>query len=160
MSSIPDQYSLSQLSLPGTHNTCARYEPLSGTARCQALSLKEQLHAGIRFLDIRCRHLDNGFVIHHGAIYQNMDFDAVLSTCSDFLHKYPSESIIISVKEEYNPSNNTRSFEQTFDDYVKRYKGDWYLDAAIPTMQQARGKLVLLRRFTASQVPKGIDASH
>ncbi len=160
MATMPDQVSLSLLSLPGAHNAGARYEPVGGTARCQALSISEQLHAGIRFLDIRCRHTSNNFVIHHGAVYQNMDFDDVLRACTEFLDRHPSECVIISIKEEYTPSRNTRSFEQTFDAYTQRYAGKWYLGANVPTLQQARGKLVLLRRFNAQRTPKGIDASH
>lgn len=159
MATIPGEVSLSQLSLPGAHNAAARYEPIGGTARCQALTISEQLHAGIRFLDIRCRHTGNGFLIHHGYVYQHMDFDDVMKACTKFLEQYPSECIIMSIKEEFNPSHNTRSFEQTFDDYARRYAGKWYLGAGIPTLAQARGKVVLLRRFTAQQLPKGIDAA-
>lgn len=159
MASLPDQVSLSQLSLPGSHNAAARYEHIGGTARCQALTISEQLHAGIRFLDIRCRHTDDGFVIHHGYVYQNMDFDDVMKSCTKFLEQYPSECVIMSIKEEYTPAHNTRSFEQTFDAYARRYAGKWYLGATVPTLQQARGRIVLLRRFTAQQLPKGIDAS-
>jgi len=159
MATIPGQISLSQLSLPGSHNAGARYEHIGGTARCQALTISEQLHAGIRFLDIRCRHTDNSFFIHHGYVYQNMDFNDVMKACTAFLEQYPSECIIMSIKEEFNPSNNTRSFEQTFDEYARRYAGKWYLGAGVPTLEQARGKVVLLRRFTAQQLPKGIDAS-
>jgi 1-phosphatidylinositol phosphodiesterase len=88
-----------------------------------------------------------------------MDFDDVMKACTKFLEQYPSESIIMSIKEEYTPVHNTRSFEQTFDTYAHRYAGKWYLGATVPTLQQARGKVVLLRRFTAQQLPKGIDAS-
>jgi 1-phosphatidylinositol phosphodiesterase len=88
-----------------------------------------------------------------------MDFNDVMKTCTEFLEQYPSECIIMSIKEECTPFHNTRSFEQTFDDYARRYANRWYLGAAVPTLQQARGKVVLLRRFAAQQLPKGIDAS-
>ncbi|WP_188316034.1 phosphatidylinositol-specific phospholipase C [Chitinophaga agrisoli] len=158
MAAIPNNYRLTQLSLPGTHNACARYEPLRGTAKCQRLTVDEQLNAGIRFLDIRCRHIDNTFSIYHGAIYQKQDLDAVLAACSTFLDKHPSECIIVSIKEEYHPANNTRSFEATFGDYAQRYAGKWYLGTTVPPLEQVRGKIVLLRRFEARR-PIGIDAS-
>jgi 1-phosphatidylinositol phosphodiesterase len=65
----------------------------------------------------------------------------------------------MSIKEEYRPANNTRSFEDTFDDYLQHATGKWYLGATVPPISQVRGKIVLLRRFEASHIPKGIDAS-
>jgi len=65
MASLNSGLYLSQFSIPGTHETMALYESLSGTAKCQNLSLSSQLDAGVRFVDIRCRHLNNTFVIHH-----------------------------------------------------------------------------------------------
>ncbi|MEK7949241.1 phosphatidylinositol-specific phospholipase C domain-containing protein [Luteolibacter soli] len=151
---------LSQYSLPGTHDSGARYEPLSGTAKCQNLTIAEQLNAGVRFLDIRCRHLNDAFVIHHGQVYQNINFADVLNDTIGFLNANPGEAVIMSVKEEYDPSGNTRSFEATFDAYTSQSPGKWYLGASIPTLDAARGKIVLFRRFGASSTPKGIDASN
>ena len=61
MSAVNDSLKLSAISIPGTHDSGARYDPplLSGTAKCQDLTIREQLNAGTRFLDIRCRHIDN-----------------------------------------------------------------------------------------------------
>ncbi|MDR4951404.1 phosphatidylinositol-specific phospholipase C [Chryseobacterium sp. ES2] len=160
MSGLQDNISISKISIPGTHDSGARVDPpvLSGTAKTQDLSIAEQLNAGVRFLDIRCRHIDNAFAIHHGAIYQNLNFDDVLNACYAFLNSHPSETIIMSVKEEYDPSNNTRSFEQTFDAYVQKNPSKWDLGANIPTLGSVRGKIKLLRRFS-SGTTKGINAS-
>lgn len=149
---------LSQFSIPGTHDSGARFEPISGTAKCQNLTITEQLNAGVRFLDIRCRHIDDAFTIHHGAIYQNLNFADVLNATLGFLNANPGETVIMSVKEEHTPSNNTRSFEATFDAYVAQTPTRWALGANIPTLTEARGKIVLFRRFGASS-PKGINAS-
>lgn len=158
MSAIDDSRNLSSLSIPGTHDSGARFEPIGGTAKCQNLTIADQLNNGIRFLDIRCRHIDDAFAIHHGSIYQNMNFDDVLTACKTFMQAHPTEAIIMSVKEEYNASNTTRSFEATFDSYVARYPGLFSLTATMPTLGDARGKIVLLRRFSATGTPKGIDA--
>lgn len=160
MASVADAVNLTQLSIPGSHDAGARYEPVSGTAKCQNLTIGDQLNAGIRFLDIRCRHIDNAFAIHHGSIYQNLNFDDVLNACFTFLNLNPGECIVMSVKEEYDPSNNTRTFEQTFDSYVQKNPSQWYTGASVPTLGQVRGKIVLLRRFAASVTPKGIDATN
>lgn len=159
MAALPDNVSIAQLSIPGTHDSGARTEPVSGTAKCQNLSVADQLSAGVRFLDIRCRHIDNSFAIHHGAIYQNLNFNDVLNACISFLNSNPSESIIMSVKEEHTPSNNTRSFEQTFDSYVAQNSSKWDLGTGIPNLGTVRGKIKLLRRFGTGS-PKGIDATN
>ncbi|WP_431610467.1 phosphatidylinositol-specific phospholipase C [Chryseobacterium sp. 'Rf worker isolate 10'] len=160
MSGLQDNISLSKISIPGTHDSGARVDApvVSGTAKTQNLSIAEQLNAGVRFLDIRCRHIDNSFAIHHGAIYQNLNFDDVLNACYTFLSSHPSETIIMSVKEEYDASNTTRSFEQTFDSYVQKNPSKWDLGANIPTLGSVRGKIKLLRRFS-SGTTKGINAS-
>jgi 1-phosphatidylinositol phosphodiesterase len=152
--------SLSQLSIPGTHDSGARVEPVSGTAKCQDLSITDQLSAGVRFLDIRCRHVDNTFAIHHGSVYQNMNFTDVLNMVVGFLNSNPTECVLMSVKEEYDPSNNTRSFEETFDAYRQLNPEKWYINEAVPTLSQARGRIVLLRRFGAGGLPKGINATN
>ncbi|PXW10361.1 1-phosphatidylinositol phosphodiesterase [Chryseobacterium sp. CBTAP 102] len=160
MSGLQDNISISKISIPGTHDSGARVDApvISGTAKTQDLSIAEQLNAGVRFLDIRCRHIDNAFTIHHGAIYQNLNFDDVLNACYAFLNSHPSETIIMSVKEEYDASNTTRSFEQTFDSYVQKNPSKWDLGANIPTLGAVRGKIKLLRRFS-SGITKGINAS-
>ncbi|MBV8328234.1 phosphatidylinositol-specific phospholipase C [Chryseobacterium sp.] len=160
MSGLQDNISIARISIPGTHDSGARVDApvVSGTAKTQDLSIAEQLNAGVRFLDIRCRHIDNSFTIHHGAIYQNLNFDDVLNACYSFLESHPSETIIMSVKEEYDASNTTRSFEKTFDSYVQKKPSRWNLGTNIPTLGNIRGKIQLLRRFSA-ETAKGINAT-
>ena len=159
MSSASGDLPLTRFSIPGTHDAGALYEPLSGTTKCQNLTLTEQLNAGVRFLDIRCRHVNNGFLIHHGLVYQKINFDDVLHVVTGFLTNNPTETVIMSVKEEYDPKGNTRTFEATFDSYVAKSPGKWLLTSNIPTLDQARGKIVLFRRFPATSIPKGLDLS-
>lgn len=158
MRAVAGRTSLADLSIPGTHDSCALRETVPGTAKCQNLTLTEQLRAGVRFIDVRCRHLDDTFEIHHDIVYQEMSFDDVLAQVLSFLQAHPSETLLMSVKEEYKPEGNSRSFEQTFDAYVRKHPERWHLGTALPTLDAVRGKIVLVRRFAAS-APKGIDAS-
>jgi 1-phosphatidylinositol phosphodiesterase len=160
MSTLDGTLPLSQFSIPGTHDSGATVEPISGTAKAQNLSIGDQLNAGIRFLDVRCRHINNAFAIHHGQVYQNLNFDDVLNATFGFLNSNPNETVIMSVKQEYTDSGDTRSFEDTFDAYVAQNPTKWLLTSSIPTLSAARGKIVLFRRFGASRTPKGIDASN
>src|SRR5262245_40310359 len=72
MAAVKDETPISKLSIPGTHETMARYgviplppglpapvfPPLSfldDMVICQSMSLEDQLISGVRVLDIRCR---------------------------------------------------------------------------------------------------------
>lgn len=157
MGSIGDNRNLASLSIPGTHDSGALYEPVAGTAKCQDQSIANQLNMGVRFLDIRCRHIDNLFTIHHGSVYQNQNFQDVLNTCISFLNNNPTETILMSVKEEYDASNTSRSFAETFDTYVNQNPSKWYTGNTIPNLKDVRGKIVLVRRFGGTN--KGIDCT-
>ena len=159
MEPIADSAALSELSIPGTHESLALYEPLVGTAKCQVLSLAAQLDAGVRYVDVRCRHLENAFQIFHGPVFEQQTFDDVVATVLGFLDEHPSETLIMSIKEESTPDGSTRSFEDTFASYVARAPDRWYLGTSLPRLGEARGKIVLLRRFSATSSALGIDAS-
>lgn len=147
MSSIDGEKFLHELSIPGTHDSGALVETVRGTAKCQNLSIEQQLQSGVRFLDIRCRHIGDAFAIHHGPVYQELNFTDVLQSVTAFLLANPSETVIMSVKEEYSPEGNTRSFAETFISYVERNPRIWHLGPEVPKLNDVRGKIVLLRRF-------------
>ena len=158
MSRISDEVRLSSLTIPGTHNSAALREPLAGTAKCQSLTLSEQLAAGVRFFDLRCCHQQDEFHIYHGPISQNLSFEAVLQTMRSFLRKHPRESLIVSIKQEHRPQGNSRSFSETLQAYIEQQPQAWYREAAIPRLGDVRGKMVLLSRFQAAG-PMGIPAT-
>jgi len=162
MSFISDSASLGELTLPGSHDSGAMVEPIAGTARCQSLSVRDQLAIGVRYLDIRLRQIDNALVVHHGSVYQNQNFDDVLGQVIGFLQVHPSEAVVMEVSSEYTPANNTESYEQTFLRYVDNpgYAAYWSRRGQIPTLGEVRGKIVLLRRFAGSAGGAGgIDAT-
>lgn len=156
MAAQEDTRTLASLSIPGTHDAGARFEPIAGLAKTQELTIAEQLEAGVRFFDVRCRHYEDGFLIYHGAVDQNQTYAEVLATMTGFLDGHPDEVVIVSVQEEATPDKNTRSFEATFDSYLDPTR--WALGATIPTLGDVRGKLVLLRRFAAGKA-LGLDAT-
>jgi 1-phosphatidylinositol phosphodiesterase len=148
MSKVDGSKSLYDMSIPGTHATCALYG--GDAAQTQKKTLKAQLNDGIRFVDIRCRQIEDTFAIHHDLVYEKINFgDGVLKVCLEFLADHPKEAIIMSVKPEYTPVNNKLTFEQVFDKYIKDYqcKNQWYFDDTVPTLDDVRGKIVLFRRF-------------
>ena len=159
MASIADERALTELSIPGTHESASLHEPIPGAGQCQRLTLAEQLEAGVRYFDIRCRHLDNMFGIFHGPLDEQQTFDDVLATMSTFLDAHPTETVIMSIKEEGAADSTALTFEQVYASYVAKAPDRWYLGDAVPALGDVRGQIVLLRRFTALASPLGIDAS-
>jgi 1-phosphatidylinositol phosphodiesterase len=159
MASLPDSANLASLTIPGTHDSGAQHEPAAGIAKTQNLTFADQLEAGVRYFDVRCRNFDDQFLIYHGSIDQSQTYDDVLAAMYSFLAAHPKETIIISVKEELAAQGATMTFEQVFDNYVAQHPERWYLGATVPALGDVRGKLVLLRRFDADASPLGIAAA-
>jgi PKD repeat protein len=161
MAGIDGTKRLSQLSIPGTHDSGALYDhPLAaGTAKCQSNSIAQQLSFGVRFLDIRCYNSNDVFYIYHGSVDQKQTFPQVLDQVIGFLNTNSTECVIMSVKEETTATNPTLGFEDRFDYYRTLNPTKWYTNSSVPALSNARGKIVLLRRFSATHLPKGIDAT-
>lgn len=158
MSWVPDHMKLSELSVPGTHDTMSRYG--GDLVETHELTLRAQLDAGIRLVDIRCRHIEDTFAIHHGEKFQHAYFGSdVLKVCQEFLTANPTETILMRIREEYEPADNTRTFNETFNWYRTQttygnviwpiYEG--YLDYRsgnyhkMPTLGEVRGKVVVIQ---------------
>ncbi|MET8181725.1 phosphatidylinositol-specific phospholipase C [Streptomyces sp. NPDC005336] len=143
LSAIADATPVQRLTLPGTHDSGARYG--GPWTECQNTTIADQLNSGIRFLDIRCRAFDNAFPIHHGAFYQHLNFDDVLGACRSFLSAHPSETVLMRVKQEYS-EESAAEFRRIFDTYLdgKGWRSLFRLDSTLPTLGQARGRVVLL----------------
>jgi hypothetical protein len=153
MSKLPDSRMLSQLSIPGTHDTMTygAVGYIVPHVQTQTMSLMDQLNAGIRYLDIRVGPVDPGnpsdpnnevdLELVHGPVPLQMGFnDDVVKTCEDFLSAHPSETIVMSIGNEGNAPDI---------DYIVRShvngadKNFWYSKTFVPTLGDARGKIVL-----------------
>ncbi|XP_048848894.1 1-phosphatidylinositol phosphodiesterase isoform X2 [Brienomyrus brachyistius] len=144
MASVPDSRPLSEVTLPGSHNTMARYG--GAPIRCQSWPLALQLRAGVRFLDVRVRHVKGNLTIHHGVVYQRAHFGDVLEDVAAFLHERPTEAVLMRLKEEFSETNDIYGSVVS---YIHRY-AHWDLlwhSRLVPTMTQARGKLIVLQDF-------------
>lgn len=161
MSQINDTQLLSQLSIPGTHDSASFRSNVygAGFTQTQSWNIREQLDHGIRFLDARCRLINDVFTLHHGAVFLKQQFGDLLNTCIDFLNRNPSEFILLSVKQEHTTESSTKSFSKIMrDSYVGPHSKIFYLENKIPPLRDIRGKIVLLRRYSGDKI--GIDVSH
>lgn len=155
MASIPDDRLLSEITMPGTHNTMALYGGVY--AECQTWSLASQLRAGVRFLDIRVRHVNGNLTIHHGVSYQRAHFGDVLEGVTDFLQEYPTETVLMRLKEEFS---ETGDIYGAVVDYINRYS-NWDLlwhSRLVPTMSEARGKIIILQNFNGPDLGMRYDS--
>jgi 1-phosphatidylinositol phosphodiesterase len=99
MRDIPDDAEVLSLSIPGTHNSCS-IGGILGFSKTQDLDLSDQLDAGVRFLDIRLSHYQDNLFVHHDVVHMGKCYADVLAVCSTFLRLYPSETVLMSVKDE------------------------------------------------------------
>ncbi|AIN19247.1 phosphatidylinositol-specific phospholipase C, X domain protein [Yersinia rochesterensis] len=160
MSRLSDSQLLSQISIPGTHDSASfRSNVLgAGFTQTQTWNIREQLEHGIRFLDARCRLINNVFTMHHGAVFLKQQFGDFLTTCIDFIKRNPTEFIILSVKQEHTTEKSTKGFNEIMQErYINPHNKLFYLQNKIPSIGDVRGKIVLLRRYSGDKV--GINAS-
>jgi len=156
MRELRDDLPLAALSIPGTHNS-PTYHVALPSVRCQAVSPAEQLRNGVRFFDIRVQPESpddgskDGLILVHGvfpvSLTGNKYFRDLIKDTEQFLQENPSETVIISVKRE-GPGTHT---DQQLSLILKNhYAGDenrWFTQPRVPTLGEARGKIVLMRRF-------------
>ncbi|SNB46286.1 phosphatidylinositol-specific phospholipase C [Geobacter sp. DSM 9736] len=150
MGLISDDTPISRLTIPGTHDTGTYTSHAidgAGFVKTQNMSISEQLKAGVRFLDIRGRLYRDSIVIHHEDFYLHLNLTDVINDCRAFLKDHPSETILMSLKDEYDHYLPSLTYYHAFLRYHDRDPDLWYLGNSIPLLGDVRGKIVLLRRF-------------
>ncbi len=159
MQKLPDNRLVSELSIPGTHETLAIHGGLFTETQenfgDSAETLTAQLNAGIRMIDIRARINDgNTFTVHHGAEYQNANFDDVLNKLQDFLKAHQGETVLMRLKQECTgeigsctDAGGQASFQDIFDKYRRPIFWEPSVQrnsrASMPALKDVRGKVIL-----------------
>lgn len=162
---VPDGVLLSQLAIPGTHNSAACHFSLP-SVQCQGATVTEQLKHGIRFFDIRvtrpffsgsCGNAFSGdpddLQVIHGKFPARIPFSVkledVLNEIYAFVQQHPSEVPIVSIKMEGNTSiwNGDEFPDLIWKRFIAPAQERWFLEDTIPTVGQSRGKVFLFRRF-------------
>ena len=158
---LPDSLSIAQLSIPGSHDTMSLFG--GDLVETQSLSLRAQLDAGIRALDIRARHYEDFFTIHHGTVYQEVTFGEVLDIIQDFLNDNPSETVIMRLGDVGvpEPEDPIGTYEDVFLNYDGWNPGlfwhppTWGTNTLpnIPTLGDVRGQIVIMQDFFVGATP-------
>ena len=141
MQNIPDETKLSEMTIPGTHDSCSLYGICC--ARTQTWTLTEQMKAGIRFFDIRLRLYNNTLRAFHAFVDQRDTFDIILVYALNFLNQYPSETIIMQIITEYKAKNCTKNMQELYEEYTKNCKNKIYVyQNEDVTLGEIRGKIL------------------
>ncbi|QHV47620.1 phosphatidylinositol-specific phospholipase C (plasmid) [Bacillus cereus] len=161
MSELEDSKKISELSIPGTHGSMALHGASifdENLTKNQTMNLSQQLHSGIRYVDMRVKRVKDSFAMHHGIVYQKAMFEDVLKDTIQFLREHPKETILMRLKEDTDPEAGSQSFEQILKKYKERNVSYIWDPNSVaspeknnPQLGDVRGKIVLLQNFTASQ---------
>ncbi|CAH0049706.1 unnamed protein product [Clonostachys solani] len=173
MDKLHNDWPLGSLSIPGTHNspTCHKALP---SVRCQAVSVREQLDNGVRFLDIRVSAdpEDPTLSLVHSAFPVSLTgtkyFGDMLDDIYEFLDQNGSETVIMSVKREGNgKANDEQMSKHLKGNYIDKKPERWATEPRVPRLGEVRGRILLVRRFNLDEELKhewdgrgfGIDAA-
>ncbi|KAF5381709.1 hypothetical protein D9615_005557 [Tricholomella constricta] len=158
MKALDDELLLNEITIPGTHNSCSIWGDFifiaNDWAACQSAGhgISWQLNAGIRFLDLRSRwnSRESYLQMCHGIWNTNTRLDDVIRELCLFLHNHLTETILVSIRCE---AGDGPAFAQAVHDLIHTNKHHWFLGTSIPSLQTARGKIVLFRRYDEANAP-------
>ena len=166
MAQLPDDAVLSSVNLPGSHDagTASIFEDFMAQASftsCQKYYYEEQLNSGVRSFDIRCSAksddaaLSDVRIIHGSETWacDNRDGTAltlenILNESVRFLNEHPTETIVMMVKPD---DGSTAGLAKAIGGFIKSEvtadKCHVWTGNEIPSVKEARGKIVFLRRY-------------
>ena len=148
MANLDDNLKITQINLPGTHDSGTKNVNFVSSAQCQDTTILQQLEMGIRFLDIRLKaNSDKSLKVVHGTLADcNLTLDAVLKDCYDFLDTHKTETIIMCMKKDAEDETEAQ-IQEYVQDYIDRNASYWSLQNGKSDLKDVRGKIVLARRY-------------
>jgi hypothetical protein len=154
MKYVSDDLSITQMTIPGTHDSYACKDKVPAVSRefaqTQLYSLTQQLELGVRYLDLRVG--DPHLTMVHGklcALYGTLP--QALDEVWQFLQKHSTEAVLISIKwddDKDDMAHDTSLRDTLWDTWERNH---WYKDSTWPLLKDARGKAILLRRFDSEK---------
>lgn len=154
MSRIDSDVYLSELSIPGSHESCATIAV--PWVQCQNISIEDQLNSGLRYFDFRCGVSFGTLYLFHGRSPLGFSLTDVLARMYVWLARAQQEAVIVQIKMEGGSGNET-AFEKLLRSEFTGNAKFWALGNTIPKLRAVRGKIQLMRRFHISTGTLGID---
>lgn len=139
---------LSEITIPGTHCSATyNFDDSMNHLKHQNYSLLEQLHDGIRFLDMElaCTHAeDYSLSVIHDRYHCQINFEQVLLTCKNFLLRNPTELICLQISHRETKFLN---FKRNFMHHLEKFLTDgdqiyYYEGDKNTSLRELRGKIV------------------
>lgn len=178
MKNLPDTMQISQINLPGTHDSGCFYiaRGVQFTAQTQEWTIKQQLEHGIRFFDIRlglrdktnenkdpfylrlCHGITDCYEDSHR--YYQLLLTDVMKTVEDFLTKYPSETVVMIIREEKDDDPVDEKIQEIMarmhhqngaGDSRYPHAVSYNAGELVPRLGEVRGKCVLLCKKTYNE---------
>lgn len=157
MSALDGSRPLSTLNIPGTHDSATQYIFPAYFLQDQDTPIARQLTNGYRYLDVRVALDKTGkdLVLVHAfgqcrtfaaAFSEPLRYDAIVDDTLAFLDAHPGETVIFCVKPERG-SDDVETVRALIERRVGAAPDRWYAGERIPTLDEARGKIVLCRRY-------------
>ena len=167
MKQLKDNRLVADLSLPGTHDACTaegwHNEILAFvfemSAKCQDLTISEQLKIGVRVFDLRPEHDLDGkdYVLRcsHGIAATKMYVSDFFKTLKEFLASNPTEFCVLTVD-----LSNTRDKKKWGKDFYALVTSDEYKSMFADfkprlTVGEMRGKVLMLSKEVYADKPVG-----
>ncbi|KAI5465243.1 PLC-like phosphodiesterase [Mariannaea sp. PMI_226] len=177
MKEIPGDYNISQLTIPGTHDSHATSDKITQgledrgaligsplvlrpLAQCQDIEIWQQFNNGVRYFDLRVSSRrsfggsDVQYGLCHASIPLSENLAVVLGGMDVFLRNHNKETILVSIKwdeERFETNFTSTSIPEDHNlrlDVAAHWtKFGWYSGTTWPKLDEVRGKAILLRRF-------------
>ncbi len=156
MSTLEGSVPITAINMPGTHDSMTQYASASVIARTQTMSVSEQLYSGVRYFDMRTKTKNGKLIGVHGVteckesyglFSKTLLLKDVVESCKSFLSENSGETILFLLRSE--GESGTALFSRFYDSCIAPSPESWFIENRIPTLSEARGKIVLLRSAEA-----------
>lgn len=147
MSYVDDNVPITELCLPGSHDTYTDELNVGGEwGNCQQHSIDKQLELGARVLDMR---VNDALSIVHGIADTKYNFIDEIKRLRQFLDNHKNEFIFLNLQDENVPSMEA----STWVERVDKYLFECFDSLAIEykpgyTLKDVRGKILIFKNNT------------
>ena len=164
MSGLSNSTYVSQLSIPGTHDSgtghgfpTLYYVTGNLHARTQDKTLTEQFNSGIRAFDLRPCVDGSTLRINHGIIPTELTMSSALNTLCNLLDQNPTEFVIVLIRHETEGDDNNSNFNSMMLSLLNSSPVNSHTVNFNPwlTVGDMRGKILFLSRSEYASTPIG-----